>query len=269
MGQTASLPDPNVKFQVIGCGMSRTGTTSFGAAMEYLLKGPVYHGGTQLLKNPEEHIKTWIDTLQYTPIKTEEDRKMVLSRINELISGYVACTDLPFLVFVEELMQLYPEAHVICTVRDPDKWWASMEPVVKHGNLAVLSWILTPVPVLRYFRRFHDAMDDGRFGELYYRKGERKQPSRVTYDRHIEYLKRVVPPEKLHFYDVRDGWEPLCRILGVPVPKDVPFPRLNDANVMEGFIKSQVRRGLMYWAAMGITTAAAVSIAVRYSKLLR
>jgi Sulfotransferase domain len=49
MGQSASLPGPGVNVQVIGCGMSRTGTTSFCQALEILLGGPVYHGGTQVV----------------------------------------------------------------------------------------------------------------------------------------------------------------------------------------------------------------------------
>jgi hypothetical protein len=268
MGHTASRPNPNVKLQVIGAGMSRTGTTSFGAALEYLLEGPVYHGGTQLLENEESHIKTWIDLLHHTPFKNASDRDFVLDRVGKLIRGYVACTDIPFLAFVEELMQLHPDAKVIVTVRDPDRWWKSMEPVVTNGNLTVLSWILTPVPVLRFFRQFHDAMDDGRFGEIFYRKGERKQPSRVTYDRNIEYLKKVVPPEKLFFYDVRDGWEPLCKILNKPVPVDRPFPKLNDADVMENFIKSQVRRGLMYWAGIGGVMVAAAAVSLKLMRLV-
>lgn len=136
-------------------------------------------------------------------------------------------------------------------------------PQVEHGNLTVLSWILTPVPTLRMFRRFHDAMDDGRFGELYFRPGEPKRPSRVTYDRHIEHLKKVVPKEKLFFFDVRDGWEPLCKMLDVPVP-DMPFPKLNDAKAMEEFMGWNVKKGLMSWAAILATTAAVGVAAAKY-----
>ena len=40
-------------------------------------------------------------------------------------------------------------------------------------------------------------------------------------------VKTSLPPEKLLVFDVKEGWEPLCRFLEVPVP-DKPFPRLND-----------------------------------------
>lgn len=36
-----------------------------------------------------------------------------------------------------------------------------------------------------------------------------------------------VPPERLLEWKASDGWEPLCKFLGVPVPS-TPFPRVND-----------------------------------------
>jgi hypothetical protein len=53
-------------------------------------------------------------------------------------------------------------------------------------------------------------MRDGRWGEVF--------PSRRTaggaqegqvWERHLAFLKEHVPPEKLVFFDVRDGWKPL------------------------------------------------------------
>ncbi|KIY02278.1 uncharacterized protein Z520_02416 [Fonsecaea multimorphosa CBS 102226] len=267
MGQTASQPEGGKTLKVIGAGLSRTGTTSFGAACSYLLDGPCYHGGTQMLNSPESHIKRWIEIIKHTPVKDEADRKALTEGVKEMLDGYVACTDLPSNAFVEELMEIYPDAKVICTVRDPEKWWNSLAPIVEKGNLTVLSWLLAPLPTLRWFRTYHDALDDGRVGELYFRPGEPKRPTRAMWDRHIEHLKKVVPKEKLFFYDVRDGWEPLCAILGVPVPKDVPFPKLNDAQAMEGFMKKSAQRGMMVWAGLFVSAGAAAFAAARYAKV--
>ncbi|KIW19065.1 hypothetical protein PV08_03355 [Exophiala spinifera] len=267
MGQTASQPAQDRSLRVIGAGLSRTGTTSFGAACSYLLDGPCYHGGTQMLNSPESHIKRWIEIIRRTPVKTQEDRKALNDGVKEMLDGYVACTDLPSNAFVEELMAIYPDAKVICTVRDPEKWWNSLAPIVEKGNLTVLSWILAPLPTLRMFRAYHDALDEGRVGELYFRENEPQRPTRAMWDRHIEHLKKVVPKDRLFFYDVRDGWEPLCAILGVPVPKDVPFPKLNDAQAMESFMQASMRRGLMAWAGIFLTAGAVGFSAARYAKL--
>jgi hypothetical protein len=35
-----------------------------------------------------------------------------------------------------------------------------------------------------------------------------------------------LPPERLLVFELGDGWEPLCRFLGKPVP-EIPFPQTN------------------------------------------
>jgi len=46
------------------------------------------------------------------------------------------------------------------------------------------------------------------------------------------------PKDKLLVYNVRDGWEPLCKFLGVDVP-DVPFPHKNKgASIYDDLLKS-------------------------------
>ncbi|KAJ9616455.1 hypothetical protein H2200_000173 [Cladophialophora chaetospira] len=268
MGQTASQPESGKTLRVIGAGLSRTGTTSFGAACSYLLDGPCYHGGTQILNSPESHIKRWVEIFRHTPVKSQDDLEALHWGIKEMLDGYVACTDLPSNAFVAELIEMYPDAKVICTVRDPEKWWNSLAPIVEKGNLTVLTWIFAPLPTLRWFRTFHDALDQGRVGELYFRPGEPQRPTRAMWGRHIEHLKKVVPKEKLFFYDVRDGWEPLCAILGVPVPKDVPFPKLNDAAVMEGFMQKSARRGILAWAGILLSIAGVGYTVARYAKVV-
>ena len=60
---------------------------------------------------------------------------------------------------------------------------------------------------------------------------------------HIEYVKRVVPPERLFFFDVKQGWGPLCEKLGVPVP-EIPFPKRNERKVLKGRLGKEWRRAL-------------------------
>jgi hypothetical protein len=43
---------------------------------------------------------------------------------------------------------------------------------------------------------------------------------------HIEEVKANVPADRLLVYDVREGWEPLCKFLGKPIPSE-PVPHLN------------------------------------------
>lgn len=81
---------------------------------------------------------------------------------------------------------------------------------------------------------------------------------------HEAYVRIVVPPEKLHFYSVREGLEPLCRILNCPIP-DEPFPRVNDAEDLKIFFDNLVRTALWKWAQIfGILGAVAVVIWVLF-----
>lgn len=53
------------------------------------------------------------------------------------------------------------------------------------------------------------------------------QVLKAGYRRHVKEVTSTIPPLQLLTFDVKEGWEPLCRFLGKPVP-DVPFPHVND-----------------------------------------
>ena len=44
---------------------------------------------------------------------------------------------------------------------------------------------------------------------------------------HNEAVKATIPANQLLVYEVKEGWGPLCKFLGVPVPAG-DFPRTND-----------------------------------------
>ena len=66
---------------------------------------------------------------------------------------------------------------------------------------------------------------------------------------HENYVRRVAPKERLFFFNVKDGWEPLCKILNCAVP-DEPFPRANDANSMREFFETILKAALLKWLQM-------------------
>jgi hypothetical protein len=57
-----------------------------------------------------------------------------------------------------------------------------------------------------------------------------------VFNRHVQEVREAIAPERLLVFDVREGWEPLCRFLGVPVPSE-PFPRLNDTASTQALIR--------------------------------
>ncbi|KAJ5765138.1 NAD dependent epimerase/dehydratase [Penicillium odoratum] len=245
MGQSPSVPQAGTSIQVIGAGLPRTGTASLSAALEILLDGPTFHCGTQATLGPPVQRQIWMQALKHWAAGEEADQKAVLGLLARQFDGYAATTDAPGGQFVPELMVLYPDAKVICTVRDPVSWETSMSHVMHYTFLWFLRGVLFPLPGMRYFMDYL-ALVAGQWKRLY---GE-EIPTRQTYYRHIEWLKEVVPEHRLVFYDVKDGWEPLCKALGKEVPKDRPFPHINDGDAIERIAKLHIRRGLTRWAVI-------------------
>ncbi|KAF2874006.1 hypothetical protein BDV95DRAFT_592155 [Massariosphaeria phaeospora] len=254
MGQQPSVPKPGTKFQVIGAGLSRTGTASFSEALRILLEGPVYHGGTQATLGPEAEIRSWIKLLSHFPPKSPSDKKLINDVLKQRFDGYAAATDAPTSGLAEQLVELYPDAIVICTVRDPDAWVKSMEGVSNVSTMWFLRFVLFPLPGMRYFCQYISVLR-GQWLHLY---GETEPVTTKTHYNHIEYLKRVVPPQKLVFYSVKDGWEPLCKALGKELP-DMPFPRINDGEAIDRLAKKMVTKGLVRWLFIFAALGAAVA----------
>ena len=51
----------------------------------------------------------------------------------------------------------------------------------------------------------------------------------AIYHRWIQDCKDCIASDRLLVFNVKEGWQPLCQFLGVPVP-DEPFPKLWDAD---------------------------------------
>jgi hypothetical protein len=82
-----------------------------------------------------------------------------------------------------------------------------------------------------------------------------------VFNRHNEQVRRDVPADRLLVYEVREGWEPLCAFLGVPVPEGKPFPHVNDAAQFraETLRGARIVRAIGY-AALGLAVLAVVLV---------
>jgi hypothetical protein len=259
MGQQYSAPQPGAKLRVIGAGFPRTGTASFGRALEILLDGPVYHGGTQVTLGPESEVKTWIKLLSQWPPADDTNKRANLELIKGLTEGYVAITDSPGCNLMPELLALYPDAKVICTVRDVSAWEKSMDVVRGASTQRFIRFVLFPLPSLRFFVDYTDGLRH-LWSTLY----SEVVPSRKSWYQHVAWLEENVPRDRLVFYSVKDGWGPLCRALDLPIPEGIPFPRINDGEAIESFAKEHVRRGLVRWAMIfGMTVAVTATLFMR------
>ncbi|CAJ2511767.1 Uu.00g073920.m01.CDS01 [Anthostomella pinea] len=232
MGGVPSVPtDPNRTLAVIGAGFARTGTVSMALAFETLLDGPVCHGGTQLLGREDAYVRKWLAVYA-----AGDDRPKRLKALREATRGFVAIADTPGTHFIGELCELYPDAKVVCWRRDPQRWWKSMEQMIKRSMPRWLGW--------------------GR--AMLIENGYDKGPGPDILEYHYDYVKKVVPKERLYWTQLGD-WASLCEILEKPVPNE-PFPRANDSEAVETTAKYVFRRTAMVWMGL-IVVAGAVCYA--------
>lgn len=189
--------------KVIGAGFGRTGTFSLKNALEELGFGPCYH-----MREVDQKLGA---TEQWDAIAGGAPADW-----QTLFEGYQATVDWPACTFYKELMHAYPDAKVLLTVRDPEKWYESVSSTIYPSSRRdPLSLHAHMVNTLIWERTFN-----GKF--------EQKEYAIAVFRQHIEEVKQQVPQEKLLIYDVKEGWEPLCTFLGVEVSPEKPFPHLND-----------------------------------------
>ena len=243
-------------------GLPRTGTNSFCAALEILLNGPPYHTGVQTsLGRDTNDTQTWIDVVEARPYKSAKDKENALAQMAKVLDGFVATADPPLSQLVPELMELYPDAKVICTVRDVEGWVNSMEMLtktVKPGMFRVIFFWMGA-----HFRRLPVlwSLLTKIFTERYGVTTRTRADSYKVWEQHHAWLEQVVPKDKLFYFNVKDGWEPLCKALDVPVPKDQPFPRLNDAKAFGNVFEDWAKQGLLRWAAAVGVGAVSIGVA--------
>jgi len=216
--------------QVIGAGLGRTGTLSLKTALEELGFGPCYHMQEVVLRHPE-HVATWLDALHGRPVDWKT-----------FFKPYQATVDYPGCNYYQELMAVYPEAKVILTVRDPEKWYESAYHTIYAISKVIPSWL----KYLNPQRAKLSKMINEQIWQRQFSNFENRTQSIATFNQYNEAVKQYVPPERLLVFEVKQGWEPLCQFLGVPVPKDKPFPHLNDT---AEFRRRVQFLGLIRWLA--------------------
>lgn len=197
-----------MSIKVIGAGLGRTGTMSLKAALEQLGFGPCYHM-IEVIER-KGHSEAWYQTSRGGKIDWS------------VFDGFQAVVDWPAAHYWREVIEHYPLAKIVLSIRDGESWYKSVSDTI-YGRITE-----ELPPHADEERRHHRLMtrkivlEDtfvGRFLD--------KRHAIETFERHNAEVRTTVDPQRLLVYHVKEGWEPLCRFLGVPIPAE-PFPRLND-----------------------------------------
>lgn len=194
--------------QIIGAGLGRTGTHSLALALERLGFGRCYHV-LELAKNPD-HIDIWNRAVDGESVDWDA-----------LFQDYRAAVEWPAIACLPQLIQHYPQAKIILTLRDPEVWYESANTTI--FNALELSRN-NPNPEQKgqgalVRRMILDNMFSSRYRDKAY--------AIEVYQQHNRNVIEMTPAHRLLQYQVTEGWGPLCHFLEKPIP-DEPFPRVND-----------------------------------------
>lgn len=211
--------------RVLVLGASRTGTMSMYSALETLGYTP-YHMA-KAVQAPKSNLNVWAEGLEAK--YQGEGKPFGRAEFDKILGNFDACCDVPCIAFAEELIEAYPEAKIVITTRDAEKWLHSMQTTAGR----VLGWRswewLAPwdKALSEPFWRHANALMPNFFGTM--TDWSVNGPAHKRFVEHYELVRRCSPPERtLDHYQVSDGWGPLCEFLGHDVPQE-NFPRMNDA----------------------------------------
>merc|ERR1712227_636815 len=213
---------------------------------------PIFESDFDCLTDTMEHLAiTW---LEYMDGKISIEK--VLAKYHE--HGFQANQDLPGNILWEDLYNASPNAKVILTVRDTTEAWENsyfnflkqeanrqgdraLYFFMKFSQLRMMSpetnaWMtiamrlmnthLSPgidTPRVEFFNTIEKRM---KYLESF------RDVARAGYEAHIEHVKKTVPKERLLVWNVKEGWEPLCKFLHAPVPEK-PFVHANKTGDLE------------------------------------
>jgi len=225
--------------ELIGAGLPRTGTLTQGEALEILGVTPCFH---------------WIDVLADLDGQVPQWDGALNGSVDpaQILDGYHSTVDWPGGYFYKQLLEAHPEAKVLLSVRDPERWEPSFRETIVdmcHGEslIRLLSSARAHVdPSWARYLQFVDRMFWSEIGT--FPDGHTTEALIEAFNAHNEEVKRTVPSEQLLVWEVGDGWEPLCDFLGVDVP-DQPLPHANDRATFLGRVMGGAITKLESWQA--------------------
>lgn len=212
----------NIKRKIFGIGLSKTGTTSLGAALN-ILEFRVIHSPYEMLNFRAPDLVTRIcDGLNWRIPDLNREIPYLRHLLYGLgknqtkfdfLSEYEAAMDLPVGLYYRQLDEYYPGSKFILTVRNDEDW---LESARQH---------FAPRSVRQDFHTFNRTRLDV-YGSILF--NEKKFLD--AYRKHVRGVRHYFKdrPNDLTVLDIPsgDGWDILCPFVGKPIPNE-PFPHAN------------------------------------------
>jgi hypothetical protein len=204
--------------KVVGAGFGRTGTLSLKNALEKIGFGPCYHM-MEVFPRPD-HVAMWHKLAFGSAIDWDL-----------LFRDFHATVDWPSTRWWREITAHFPDAKVLLSLRDPEAWYKSMSETIYQP----MKWPI-PAEVPENMRLQNEMVRKAIIADTFDNRFEDKAHAIDVFKRHNQEVRDTIDAKRLLVFDVREGWEPLCRFLEVPAPSE-PFPRLNDTASTQAMIQ--------------------------------
>ncbi|GIF74890.1 sulfotransferase family protein [Asanoa siamensis] len=204
--------------RIIGVGFGRTGTRSLRVALERLGAGPCLHmQELSVGAHREREAARWLRAADGETVDW-----------HEMFTGWQSTVDWPACSRWREVCAAFPDAPVLLNHRDFDGFYRSAERTIWAVRQAARAGTLGPRPDGEVqpaaFRHVLERLVWQ--GDFQGRFEDRAWMERM-YDQRLAAIRAEIPAGRLVEWRLgHDGWEPLARALGVPVP-DEPFPHLH------------------------------------------
>ncbi|KAJ1452841.1 hypothetical protein M885DRAFT_568233 [Pelagophyceae sp. CCMP2097] len=219
--------------KVIGLGCGRTGTDSLKTALVDLGFGPAYH----MLE--------------------------VLFEEQGMLSGFRSGADWPLSAFPEELLEAFPDAKFVLTVRPAAAWLRSLQESVCwfHAESNLPFKVLLKLPIFPFDRILAqkvmlDSLQEFRFGRDHNISTwnqlcdpQNADNAMAAFEQHNAHVLAVIPPKQLLVFEAgKSSYADLATFLNVETPKEA-YPRVNSKKDFA-------------WLIQVLTAAAAAVVAV-------
>jgi hypothetical protein len=205
--------------KVVGAGFGRTGTMSLKTALEQLGFDKCYH--MMEVGQNEGHVELWRAIERGERVDFEA-----------LFAGYQASVDWPSCNYWRQQLEVFPDAKVILSTRDPQRWYRSLMSTIYPSSAAGRE---STDPGTRpfidmVFEVVWDGVFDGRMDD--------KAHVISVFEAHNQDVIDSVPADRLLVFEAAQGWAPLCEFLEVPVPA-TPYPKTNTTEDFQAMMRQR------------------------------
>jgi hypothetical protein len=156
-----------------------------------------------------------------------------------IANQFQATADLPMALYFEQVMEEYPECKFILTERENSEvWFRSWDVLTKSITTPTQTGGLFFSKVKQYshYLRWLYAIvnqDNTYLTSDFPFPDQNKAAAIASYEEHNRRVRATIPSERLLEYNVKQGWEPLCKFLDIGDCPGTPFPKTNSARSVQ------------------------------------